>query len=96
MFRLGKISKRDLYLTSVFFVGLLVVATGFYRFVEGWSWIDSFYFSATTLMTIGHAELIPSTDLSKLFTVVLAFAGITTFLVLIALIAEAVLRSERS
>lgn len=95
MFRLGEVSRRDLYFVGLFFISLLTVATVFYHLAEGWSWVDAFYFSSTTLVTIGHAGLFPSTDLSKIFTVVLAFAGASTFLILIALIAGGILRNEK-
>jgi hypothetical protein len=87
--------RTDFTILSVFFVLILAVATGFYRLVEGWSLIDSFYFSSTTLITIGHAELLPSTDLSKLFTVALSFVGVATFLGLITLVAGELLKEEK-
>ena len=58
---------------------LLLVGTLAYRSIEGWSWLDSFYFTSMTLTTIGHGELYPSHDMSKLFTIFFAFSGIATF-----------------
>ncbi|HKJ34945.1 MAG TPA: potassium channel family protein [Solirubrobacterales bacterium] len=55
---------------------LLVVGTAFYALHEGWSVVDSFYFSVMTLTTIGYGDLTPTTDLSKLFTVAFALSGI--------------------
>lgn len=57
-------------------VGILVVGAIFYHFVEGWGWLDSFYFCAITLATIGYGDLAPKTDLGKLFTIFYAFAGL--------------------
>ena len=50
-----------------------------YRFIEDWSWVDSFYFSSVALTTVGFGDLTPSTDASKLFTVFYVFTGISLF-----------------
>jgi voltage-gated potassium channel len=44
--------------------------------VEGFGWIDAFYFSATTLTTVGYGDLSPQTDFGKIFTTVYIFVGI--------------------
>lgn len=51
-------------------------ATVVYHFVEGWSWVDSFYFSVVAVTTVGFGDLAPSRDLSKLFTVFYLISGI--------------------
>ena len=52
------------------------IGTVFYHFVEGWSWIDSYYFSVVTLATVGFGDLAPKTDLGKIFTTFYIFAGV--------------------
>jgi voltage-gated potassium channel len=54
----------------------LLSGTLFYRAVEGWSLVDAFYFSVTTLTTVGLGDLAPSTAFGKLFTTVYIFAGL--------------------
>lgn len=54
----------------------LLAGTSFYHIFEGWSWIDSIYFSVITLTTIGYGDLAPTTPLSKIFTMVYIFVGI--------------------
>lgn len=56
------------------FVLTLLSGTVFYRGVEGWSLLDSLYFSVVTLTSYG--DLAPSTPLSKIFTIVYLFVGI--------------------
>jgi voltage-gated potassium channel len=55
---------------------LLLGGTVFYSIVEEWSLLDSFYFSATTLTTVGFGDLVPQTALGKLGTVLYLFVGL--------------------
>ena len=48
---------------------ILGIGTVFYRFVEGFSWIDAYYFSVVTLATVGYGDLAPRTTAGKLFTI---------------------------
>ena len=62
---------------------LVTVGTVAYWFLEDWSWVDSLYFSTVAVTTVGFGDLAPSTDGSKLFTVLYLLIGIaiiTTFL----------------
>jgi hypothetical protein len=58
-------------------LGVLLLGTVAYRFLEDWSWVDSFYFSAVAVATVGFGDLTPTSDASKLFTVFYIFSGIT-------------------
>jgi voltage-gated potassium channel len=55
---------------------LLIVGTIFYVIVEGWSVIDAIYFCAMSLATVGYGDVVPDTDVGKLFTVVYVLSGI--------------------
>src|SRR5215210_1465458 len=55
---------------------LLVVGTGFYVAVEGWSVVDAVYFCAMSLATVGYGDVVPETDAGKLFTVAYVLCGI--------------------
>lgn len=59
---------------------ILLVGTFMYHRIEGWRWFDSFYFSVTTLTTVGFGDLAPRTDLGKLFTIFYIFSGIGVIL----------------
>ena len=70
--------KRDPQFRSLAFLVFFTVLGGtiFYSSVVGWSTVDAFYFSVTTLTTMGLGDLAPSTTSGKLFTVLYIFAGL--------------------
>lgn len=72
-------------------VALLILLSGttFYHAVEGWSWLDSLYFSVTVMSTVGLGDLSPTTDFGKLFTVFYIFVGVGVFVALAAQFARA-------
>ncbi|HEY8177875.1 MAG TPA: potassium channel family protein [Candidatus Limnocylindria bacterium] len=57
-------------------IGLLATGTIFYSLVEGWSPLDSLYFSVTTLATVGYGDFAPTTGLGKIFTIFFVLAGV--------------------
>lgn len=69
--------KNEEFQTLIYIV-LLILITGtfFYHNVEGWTWLDSFYFSVITLTTVGYGDFSPQTDPGKVFTMVYIFAGL--------------------
>lgn len=71
---------RSLLGASVFilFSGALV-----YYYLEGWSYLDSLYFAAITLSTVGYGDFSPQTDLGKLFTIVYIGIGVGLILAFI-------------
>lgn len=69
---------RDPEFQAIVFLLVMAVVIGsvFYHSVEGWSWLDSAYFSVVALTTVGDANLGPTTGLSKIFTMFFSLAGI--------------------
>lgn len=57
-------------------VGMIAIGTVFYHFVEGWRWLDSYYFSVVTLATVGYGDFTPKTDIGKLFTTFYILSGV--------------------
>ena len=55
---------------------LLAVGTIVYSILEGWSLLDSLYFSVVTLATVGYGDLHPTTDIAKIFTIGYILTGI--------------------
>ncbi len=53
-----------------------------YHWLEGWDWLDSFYFVVITLTTIGYGDLHPTTPITKLLTIFYGINGIVLLLML--------------
>lgn len=76
--------ERHIYRVLVGFT-ILILATGtvVYHIVEKFSWLNAYYFSVTTLATVGYGDLTPHTAFGKIFTTFYILAGvgiITTFI----------------
>lgn len=69
---------------------LLLAGTVLFHQIEGWSWVDSFYFTGVSILTIGYGDLTPTHDLSKILTVVLGFGAISTAFYAFATIGAAI------
>ena len=61
---------------------LLLVGTWVFHKVEGWSYLDSFYFSAISVATVGYGDFAPKTPAGKLLAVFYVFCGIGLLVVL--------------
>lgn len=58
---------------------LIIAATVFYSRYEGWSVVDSVYFAVGAGLTIGLGDLVPTTPLAKLFTVIYSLLSVGLF-----------------
>ena len=68
---------RDLLITTSV---VLSIGTISYHLLEGWSWLDSLYFSVITLTTVGYGDFSPQTDGGKIFTIIYIISGIAIIL----------------
>ena len=72
-------NKEAVVIIVVALVLILIGGTTFYHYVEGWSWLDSYFFTVITLSTVGYGSLVPATALGKIATTVLIFLGLGVF-----------------
>lgn len=70
---------RPVFIYAIFAVG---IGAAVYRWLEGWSWLDSVYFVVITLTTIGYGDLTPTQPVTKLITIFFAINGIVLLLTL--------------
>ncbi len=67
---------------------ILLAGTVFYARVEGWSILNAFYFSVITLLTVGYGDLVPTTNLGKMFTVGYLIFGMSIVLAFVTTLAK--------
>lgn len=64
-------------LSSIFsLAGLLSFGTWAFRMLEDWTWIESFYFSVSTLTTVGYGDIHPTSDATRMFTAIYMLIGV--------------------
>lgn len=74
--------------------GLLVGGAAFYHRVEGWPWVDAFYFCVVSLTTVGYGDLSPTTTIGKIFTMVYLLIGLGILAGFIGIIASQTMTSN--
>ena len=61
---------------------MIVIGAALYHCLEGWSWLDSFYFVVVTLTTIGYGGFSLTIPLTKLITIFYGLNGVILLLML--------------
>jgi voltage-gated potassium channel len=67
---------------------LVVFGTLVFSWLEGWSYLDAFYFSVVTLATVGYGDYAPKTDFGKFLDVFFILNGLGVLLALLNTITE--------
>jgi len=65
-----------------------------YHLIEKWAFLDALYMTIITITTVGYEETHTLSTLGRVFTIILIFCGWTTFAVIGALVAKAVIHRE--
>ena len=77
-----------------FTTGMILWASVFYRYVEGWSWLDSIYFSVVTISTVGFGDFSPETAAGKIFTMFYIIVGLGIFVTAATTVADTILSQD--
>ncbi len=90
LWKLVRLLLRDPQFVRLFGLVLLLLISGayIYRRLEGWSYLDAFYFTVITLTTVGYGDFSPHTDLGKIFSMLYILLGLGVLGSMIALISE--------
>jgi voltage-gated potassium channel len=85
---------RHLRLIGLALVGVMLIGTAGYHFIEGWPWFDGFYMVITTLTTIGYQETHPLSHAGRVFNVFIIFTGVALVFLAIGTLTQALLEFE--
>ena len=85
------------FLLSIFiFMVVIILGAYSYHHVEGWSMLDSVYFVIITLTTIGYGDLVPMTNIGKVYTMFFSFFGVAFAFYMFSLISSRVFNKHLS
>lgn len=68
--------RRNFRLLAAATVAMIGIGTLVMRALEQLSWIDAIYFSVVSLTTVGYGDIVPKTDLGKLFVCIYLLTGV--------------------
>ena len=68
--------KGKLVTSVVAVLGIIIVCTIGFHYLEGWTWFTSLWMAVVSLTTTGYGELIPATIVGKVFTMVMLMLGL--------------------
>ena len=85
---------RHLRLIGIALIGVMLIGTAGYHFIQGWPWFDGFYMVITTLTTIGYQEIHPLSHAGRVFNVFIIFTGVALVFLAIGTLTQALLEFE--
>lgn len=85
-----KISKSQQHVATAFstIITLILIGGIFYHHYESLTWLDSFYVTVMNVMTIGTNGFSPSSDASKMFTMIYTLVSVPTLIFCLGIIVE--------
>lgn len=75
-------------------LGVVLCGIVWYRFVEGWGWVDAAYMAVITLTTVGFGETHPLDARGRLFTILLVLAGLVVIAYILNGFTEALIQGH--
>jgi len=79
-----KYLKFKIKIFSTIFISILVFGTIGFSILENLSLSDAFYFTISTISTVGYGDVHPLTDSGKIMTILIIILGVGAFLGVIA------------
>ena len=73
---------------------LVLTGTLFYWRFEDWSIVEALYFCVVTLATVGYGDLSPTSDATRIFTIVYILTGFGVLVALLTSVAEQYMKQK--
>lgn len=73
-------------------LAVMVIGTVGFRFLENLSFFDAFYFTITTISTVGYGDIHPTNTASKIFSIILIIVGIGVFFTILTNITQVLIQ----
>jgi len=70
------IKLRVIIVSLLFLIGL---GTVLFRFLEPFTWIQAFYFTVSTMTTVGFGDLVPSSDGTRLVAALYMLVAVSLY-----------------
>ncbi|MEI7792187.1 MAG: potassium channel family protein [Candidatus Berkelbacteria bacterium] len=85
-----KMKKIEAHILIAAIIIVIIIGSGtiFYKIYEQMAWLDAFYLTAMTIITIGYGDFHPSSNLSKIVTIFYSLISVPTILFCLGLIIE--------
>ncbi len=81
---MSRTNKTRLFIYLVIFILVMLTGTFGFMLVEQLTLVDAAYFTMVTIATVGYGDIAPVTTTGKGLAIVLIFAGVGTFVSLLA------------
>ncbi|MEE4113632.1 MAG: potassium channel protein [Desulfobacteraceae bacterium] len=80
--------KSHFTVSIILTAALILIGTGGYMIIEGWSVDDAIYMTIITLATVGYGEVHQVSGVGRIFTIFLIVAGVGYFMYVVGLLVQ--------
>jgi hypothetical protein len=80
--------RRRLLVAGIIIVSTLLLGTLLFHRIEGWSYVDSFYYTGITITTVGYGDFTPQHTAGKIAAVMFAFTGVGIIFYSVSVVAQ--------
>jgi voltage-gated potassium channel len=88
------VTCRKIALWAALLVGLLVIGSLGFVWLQGWSFSDALYMTVTTLSTVGYGEIHPLNRVGRIYNMALILSGMGVMLYIVGSLARVVIEGE--
>ena len=79
---------------AIAILAIILIGTGGYMIIEGWSFSDAIYMAVITLSTVGFQEVHTLSTAGRYFTIILILGGTGTMLYAVSAIVQYLLEGQ--